>query len=221
MLFRSVSQSRYDARMHFFYVRNRNLWKDFPDFYGKTKEGLVSPYIMFRRGSSFNSMARTGSLGDYLGLPTTFTGTFGDLGYRYTAQKGVSLFDVIDLDVTYDDSELFNGISEDSILSDFDVVPFQGLSSTRLGFLSYGYISGSNLDNDSRDVTVRFGRQYEDSKFASGTARQLLVAFSAQDKQLAPCIQLSGRIRDKRVRFYYYPNSMSTAGTEFLFPFLS
>ena len=81
-------QTRMRARMHFFYVRNRNLWKDFPDFYGKTKEGLVSPYVLFQPGNSFNSMARTGSLGDYLGLPTTFTGSFGDLGYRYTAQKG-------------------------------------------------------------------------------------------------------------------------------------
>ena len=112
-------QTRMRARMHFFYVRNRNLWKDFPDFYGKTKEGLVSPYIMFQRGDSFNSMARTGSLGDYLGLPTTFIGNFGNLGYRYTAEKGASLFDFIDLNITYGNSKLFNGVPEDSILPDF------------------------------------------------------------------------------------------------------
>jgi hypothetical protein len=211
-------QTRMRARMHFFYVRNRNLWKDFPDFYGKTKEGLVSPYVLFQPGDSFNSMARTGSLGDYLGMPTTFTGSFGDMGYRYTAQEGVSRFDFIDLDVTYDDSVLFNGVHEDSILPDFGVVDFSAKPSTRLGFLSYGHISGSNLDNDSHDIVVRFDRQYDSSQFTSGTARQLLVAFSAQDKQLAPCIQLSGRIRNERVRFYYYPNSMDTGGTEFLFP---
>lgn len=214
-------QTRMRARMHFFYVRNRNLWKDFPDFYGKTKQGLVPPYVMFQPGNSFNSMARTGSLGDYLGLPTTFTGSFGDLGYRYTAQKGVTLFDYIDLDVTYDDSELFNGVPEDSILSDFDVVSFQEQSSSRLAFLSYGYITGSNLENDTRDVTVRFARQYESSQFTSGTKSQLLSAFSALDTKLAPCIQLSGRIGNKRVRFYYYPNSMTTQGTEFFFPSLS
>mgnify|MGYP002537445540 FL=1 len=56
-------QTRMRARMHFFYVRNRNLWKDFADFYGKTKEGLVSPYLLFSEGTSFNSMAKTGSLG--------------------------------------------------------------------------------------------------------------------------------------------------------------
>lgn len=214
-------QTRMRARMHFFYVRNRNLWKDFPDFYGKTKEGLVPPYVMFQPGNSFNSMARTGSLGDYLGLPTTFTGSFGDLGYRYTAQKGVTLFDYIDLDVTYGDSELFNGVPEDSILSDFDIVAFQERPSSRLAFLSYGYITGSNLENDTRDVTVRFTPQYESSQFTSGTKSQLLSAFSAFDKQLAPCIQLSGRIGNKRVRFYYYPSSMATNGTEFLFPSLS
>ena len=46
----------------------------------------------------------------------------------------------------------------------------------------------------------------------------MFVSFSAQGKQLAPCIQLSGRIGTKRVRFYYYPNLMDTGGTEFLFP---
>ena len=214
-------QTRMRARMHFFYVRNRNLWKDFPDFYGKTKEGLVPPYVMFQPGNSFNSMARTGSLGDYLGLPTTFTGSFGDLGYRYTAQKGVSLFDYINLDVTYDDSELFNGVPEDSILSDFDVVAFHEQSSSRLAFLSYGYITGSNFENDTRDVTVKYERQYESSQFTTGTKSQLLSAFSALDTKLAPCIQLSGRIGNKRVRFYYYPNSMTTGGKEFSFPSLS
>ena len=78
-------QTRMRARIHFFYVRNRNLWKDFADFYGKTKEGLVPPYLFFQQGTSFNSMAKTGSLGDYLGLPTTFAGSYGDAGYRYTA----------------------------------------------------------------------------------------------------------------------------------------
>lgn len=61
-------QSRVRADIHFFYVRNRNLWKNWQDFIGRTKEGLIFPYID-QKGSGFFS---TGSLSDYLGVPTAF-----------------------------------------------------------------------------------------------------------------------------------------------------
>ena len=93
--------------------------------------------------------------------------------------------------------------------------------STSLAFLSYGHISGNFLDNDSHNITVYYDRQYSSSQFTSGSKRQLLTGFSAQDKQLAPCIQLSGRIGNDRVRFYYYPSSMDTAGESFLFPVIT
>ncbi|QXN75254.1 major capsid protein [Microvirus mar52] len=55
-------QSRIRADIHYFYVRNRNLWKDWMDFIGNTRTGLVPPYR--------NAWVETGSLGDYLGVPT-------------------------------------------------------------------------------------------------------------------------------------------------------
>lgn len=55
------------ATMHFFYVRNRNLWKNWMDFYGMTKEGLVHPYI----ANDDPDFWKTGSLADYLGVPST------------------------------------------------------------------------------------------------------------------------------------------------------
>lgn len=61
-------QSRVRADIHFFYVRNRNLWKNWQDFIGRTKEGLTFPYIN-QTGTNFFS---TGSLADYLGVPTSF-----------------------------------------------------------------------------------------------------------------------------------------------------
>lgn len=68
-------QTRMQANLHFFYVRNRNLWKDWPDFIGRTKDGLVSPYI------SVNNMKeiKTRSLYDYMGLPTTLIGDYGNV----------------------------------------------------------------------------------------------------------------------------------------------
>lgn len=63
-------QTRMRADLHFFYVRNRNLWEDWPDFIGKTKDlsapTKVAPYIS--QGADF---FKTGSLSDYLGVPTT------------------------------------------------------------------------------------------------------------------------------------------------------
>lgn len=77
-------QTRMKAYLHFFYVRNRNLWKDWPDFIGHTKDGLVKPYVnpMSIRGIT----KKTGSLYDYLNLPTTVSGEYGGSDiYRVTA----------------------------------------------------------------------------------------------------------------------------------------
>lgn len=66
-------QTRMNANIHFFYVRNRNLWKDWQDFIGKTKENLTPPYI--RLTELNRDCVHTGKLGDYLGVPTQFHGT--------------------------------------------------------------------------------------------------------------------------------------------------
>ena len=67
-------QTRMQANLHFFYVRTRNLWKDFPDFIGDTKKNLVSPYLSKR---SLKELAQTRKLGDYMGLPTVLAGSYG------------------------------------------------------------------------------------------------------------------------------------------------
>lgn len=66
-------QTRMRADVHFFYVRNRNLWKDFPDFIGDSKEGLTPPFIQCVNADSLD-MFGTGSLSDYLGVPSTLAG---------------------------------------------------------------------------------------------------------------------------------------------------
>lgn len=58
-------QTRMQANLHFFYVRNRSLWSDWTDFIGRTKSGLVSPYLTLQGDD-----IKTGSLADYLGIPT-------------------------------------------------------------------------------------------------------------------------------------------------------
>ena len=212
-------QTRMRARMHFFYVRNRNLWKDFADFYGKTKEGLVSPYLLFRQGTSFNSMAKTGSLGDYLGLPTTFAGSYGDAGYRYTAQKGVTFFESLSSVSSYTSTSLFNGVLENDILPDFESRDL--IASDKLAFLSYGYTTSESLKSAASTILrFRYEKVYDGDGFTMGALSSLLSAFSAKDKQAAICVQVSGIInagtdRERRVRFYGFPSSANTGGTNF------
>lgn len=62
-------QTRMFARLNFFKVTLRSMWEDYSDFISNFRDDLVEPYIL--PGSvSFEKMCTTGSLGDYLGLPT-------------------------------------------------------------------------------------------------------------------------------------------------------
>lgn len=67
-------QTRMRANLHFFYVRNRTLWKDWMDFIGKTKDDLVSPYLevdsLIPRHGKVNPY-EVSSIFDYMGLPVT------------------------------------------------------------------------------------------------------------------------------------------------------
>ena len=62
-------QTRMFARLNFFKVTLRSMWEDYSDFISNFRDDLEEPYI---RPSSvaFSKMCETGSLGDYLGLPT-------------------------------------------------------------------------------------------------------------------------------------------------------
>lgn len=98
-------QTPINAYVHYFYVRNRNLWKDWPDFIGKTKDGLVPPYIDFSPGPAedvIKDMFRTCGLADYLGVPTTIVGDYGSSdirplssGYFYRSGKTGSTLSVV------------------------------------------------------------------------------------------------------------------------------
>lgn len=75
-------QTRMFARLNFFKVTLRSMWEDYSDFISNFRDDLEEPYIL-PDSSCFDKMCRTGSLGDYLGLPTfgtriTDTFTFGD-----------------------------------------------------------------------------------------------------------------------------------------------
>lgn len=62
-------QTRMFARLNFFKVTLRSMWEDYSDFISNFRDDLVEPYIL-PDFSRFDRMCRTGTLGDYLGLPT-------------------------------------------------------------------------------------------------------------------------------------------------------
>ena len=62
-------QTRMFARLNFFKVTLRSMWEDYSDFISNFRDDLEEPYIL-PDPARFNKMCKTGSLGDYLGLPT-------------------------------------------------------------------------------------------------------------------------------------------------------
>jgi hypothetical protein len=74
-------QTQLYVRLHFVYVRTRTIWKDWMNFFGGD-ESVVPPYLNVSKDSSSFKFSvvddlQTGSLADYLGVPTTITGTYG------------------------------------------------------------------------------------------------------------------------------------------------
>lgn len=70
-------QTRLRARVMFFKYPLRALWDGYRDFVGNFREDLEEPYLDMFTEDHIRAMAKTGSLGDYLGLPTTLVGDFG------------------------------------------------------------------------------------------------------------------------------------------------
>ena len=78
-------QTQLYVRLHFVYVRTRTLWEDWMAFFGGD-ETVTPPWMDIladgntpTRKSQFNlpDDLQTGSLADYLGVPTTITGSYG------------------------------------------------------------------------------------------------------------------------------------------------
>lgn len=77
-------QTQLYVRLHFVYVRTRTLWEDWMSFFGGD-ETVTPPWIdptaedtsQGHKQFNISDDLQTGTLADYLGVPTTITGTFG------------------------------------------------------------------------------------------------------------------------------------------------
>lgn len=105
-------QTQLYVRLHFVYVRTRTLWEDWMAFFGGD-ETVTPPWMDVladgstpERKNQFNipDDLQTGSLADYLGVPTTLVGNYGveksvavDYGVQHSdTWCGSFLFDNID-----------------------------------------------------------------------------------------------------------------------------
>lgn len=77
-------QTQLYVRLHFVYVRTRTLWEDWMSFFGGD-ETVTPPWLdptaentaQGHKQFNVNDDLQTGTLADYLGVPTTITGLFG------------------------------------------------------------------------------------------------------------------------------------------------
>lgn len=68
-------QTRMKARVSFFRMPLRALWKDYKDFVGNFRQGLEEPYLDL--ATSFEKFMGTQKLADYLDIPTVLYGKYG------------------------------------------------------------------------------------------------------------------------------------------------
>lgn len=94
-------QTQLYVRLHFVYVRTRTLWEDWMAFFGGD-ETVTPPWMdPFGNNNTSDSKAifnipddlQTGTLADYLGIPTTITGSYGG---STIASRSVDLFNFED-----------------------------------------------------------------------------------------------------------------------------
>lgn len=77
-------QTQLYVRLHFVYVRTRTLWEDWMSFFGGD-ETVTPPWMdptaedtsQGHKQFNITDDLQTGTLADYLGVPTTITGTYG------------------------------------------------------------------------------------------------------------------------------------------------
>lgn len=70
-------QTKVQANLHFFYVRNRNLWENWKKFITHTDD------VEFPVLDGSQSCLTTGGLADYLGVPTSIVGSYADTVSSY------------------------------------------------------------------------------------------------------------------------------------------
>lgn len=131
-------QTRIKAYLHFFKVRNRNLWKDFPDFISKNKENLVPPYL----DTNYTKPTTKGLL-DYLGVPTTITGTFGN-------------YDELTVENLLDNTISYYSLSSGEAIKDYVPVVSDNINTSNVTSSTFKVVRLNEIPDNVTHVDVYF-----------------------------------------------------------------
>lgn len=147
-------QTKINAKLDFFYVRNRNLWDGFKNYLYMTGQPDEFP-VLSSQEAMFQS--QTGSLGDYLGLPSTVIGSESHQVYSefvdskdsgvlsvfstinspssliYRTNTSVSGFSYISSPISFSDMDLSLTAAADGVPDSYDT----GISLTKYVRLPY------------------------------------------------------------------------------------
>lgn len=199
-------QTRMRAHLHFFKVRNRNLWKDWEDFIAKNKENLDPPYL-----DTAVTKPITGSLLDYLGVPTTLVGDYGASGVDYDQLK-MTPFTADGFSFTHNSSttnipETIDGLKDLYLgLTDFTSV---SASTTNIGLLSSAIPVEDILVTSTKKMFVSF-------KNDNGNASNLLSPLTSDNGDIVRPLPVSDLYTGNFIYgiFTYDDADFSVVGTQ-------
>lgn len=143
-------QTKITANLHFFYVRNRNLWDKWTKFIGHTHD-TEFPYL-----DGSQDCIKTGGLADYLGIPTTLVGAQTD----FYSHDPKSLYRPLTDNVNY----LAYGLT--SSLNSLGLTPSSVFSSDSVTSL---LTQPANFSSNDSFALSTYGTFWNDEKPYSGT----------------------------------------------------
>lgn len=232
-------QTQLYVRLHFVYVRTRTLWEDWMSFFGGD-ETVTPPWMDIladgntsERKSQFNipDDLQTGSLADYLGVPTTLVGNYG-------AEKKVSVDYGTEYSGAWGGSFLFNnidGFSRDAAVS--SISSLKGQPITKFGsakpssskanqYLAISYklqLLNSGVENpETAILTLRFLDVYHAKDFwrygffvvTSSTTGNILDVFTLDvlpnDENVSYSLNLRSYTTDVTIYAVTPPRNAST-----------
>lgn len=109
-------QTRMFARLNFFKVTLRSMWEDYSDFISNFRDDLEEPYINCS-DVTFPKMFKTGSLGDYLGMPTRKSYFVSSTSVTSTVSIGAAPKTIALMPSSYSWDSIVNKLSFNVLLS--------------------------------------------------------------------------------------------------------
>lgn len=151
-------QTQLYVRLHFVYVRTRTIWKDWMTFFGGD-ESVTPPWMNLLGDSSSSKFSvaddlQTGTLSDYLGVPTTLVGSSANV--RPTSFVRMSYFNYPSV-VPYPYVVNGNiGYSNALLLSETGIIDTDALLGKSYNTIFPYFSSASTVNNPSLFATMPF-----------------------------------------------------------------